>query len=139
MSCGSRRATKASTSSSRSPPWRRTRQRVELLLAVGLAGGRALLGDLVADPLQGAPEDAGDVHLRVADPLGDLRLRQVLDEAQLQNEALALVEVGESSLQRQFVLDQFVAGVFVAHPLGRRRFFGVLAADRSVERERPAV
>src|SRR6185369_2901365 len=103
MSCGSRRATKAITSSSASPRFRRASRADPRGSALVLAGGRALLGHLGADALQGATEDAGDVHLRVADPLGDLRLRQVLDEAQLQDEALALVEVGEGSLQRQFV------------------------------------
>ena len=41
-----------------------------------------LFGDLLADPLEGAPQDARDVHLRVADLVGDLRLGHVLDEAQ---------------------------------------------------------
>ena len=78
------------------------------------------------------------MHLRVADPLGDLRLGHVLDEAQLQDQALALVEVGEGPLQRQLVLDQLEALVLVADPLRGRRFF-LLAADRPVERERAPV
>ena len=63
------------------------------------------------------------MHLGVADPLGYLRLRQVLDEAQLQDQPLAVVEVGEGTLKGQFVLDQLVAGVFVADPLRGRGFF----------------
>src|SRR5918995_6263451 len=111
-------ATKANTSSSTSTRSRRTNAYPAQLL--GLAGSAALLGYLGADPLQGAAEDPRDVHLRMADPLGDLRLRQVLDEAELQDQPLALVEVGERPLQRQFVLDQLVAGVLVADPLRGR-------------------
>ena len=45
-----------------------------------------LIGDLFADSVEGAAQDAGDVHLGVADLLGDLRLGQVLDEAQAQDQ-----------------------------------------------------
>ena len=52
-----------------------------------------LLLDLLADFGQGAAQDARDVHLGVADLIGDLRLGHVVDEAQAQDQALALVEV----------------------------------------------
>src|SRR3954447_19374950 len=104
MSCGSRTATKASTSSSAS---RRFQKLSDRSSSFGFAGG-TLLGHLGADPLQRAPEDARDVHLGMADPLRDERLRQAVDEAQPQDQALALIKMGESPLQRQFVLDQLV-------------------------------
>ena len=53
-----------------------------------------LLLDLLPDPGQRPAQDPRDVHLRVADPLGDLRLGHVVDEAQAQDQPLALVEVG---------------------------------------------
>src|SRR5829696_8932009 len=53
-----------------------------------------LLPDLLANPLQGPAQDAGDVHLGMADLLGDLGLSHVVDEAQAQDQPLALVEVG---------------------------------------------
>ena len=83
---------------------------------------RPLRVDLLADPLQGAAQDARDVHLRVADLLGDLRLGHVLDEAQPQDQPLALVEVGEGAFERELALDQLEALVLVADPLRGRRF-----------------
>jgi hypothetical protein len=53
----------------------------------------------------------------VADSLGDLGLGHVLDEAQLQDQALALVEVGEGAFQGELVVDQLEALVLVADPL----------------------
>ena len=79
------------------------------------------------------------MHLRVADPLGDLRLGHVLDEAQPQDQPLALVEVGQGRVEGEPALDQLEALVLVADPLRGRRFVGVLAAGRPVERERAAV
>ena len=61
------------------------------------------------------------------------------EEAQAQDQALALVEVGEGPLERQLVLDQLEALVLVADPLRRRRFLRFLVPHRAVERERPAV
>ena len=79
------------------------------------------------------------MHLRMADPLGDLRLRHVLGETQAQHQALAVVEVGEGGVERDPPLDQLECLVLGADPLGRRRFLGVVGPGRAVERERPPV
>src|SRR4051794_32887058 len=42
-----------------------------------------------AHPVERIPDQPGDVHLRDSDPLGDLRLREALEEAQMQDRALA--------------------------------------------------
>ena len=90
-SCGSRSATRASTWSCASGD-------------LAVEAGAVLFGHrLLADSLQRAPQDPGDVHLGMADPLGDLRLGHVLDEAQPQDQALALVEVGQGSLEGHLV------------------------------------
>ena len=46
---------------------------------------------------------------------------------------------GRRRVEGELALDQLEALVLVADPLGGRRFLGVLAADRPVERERAAV
>ena len=48
--------------------------------------------------LERAAQQAGHLHLGDADTLGDLRLGQVLDEAQLQDQALARGEVASAAL-----------------------------------------
>src|SRR5947208_9168433 len=58
--------------------------------ALGSAAGAGLglflfARDLLADLLQGPSNEARDVHLRDADLLSDLRLRQPLEETQVQN------------------------------------------------------
>ena len=68
------------------------------------------------------------MHLGVADALGDLRLGHVLDEAQAQDEALALLEVGQRRVEGDPALDQLEALVLFADPLRRGRLVGVLAA-----------
>ena len=57
--------------------------------ALALTSAVALvLGDR-PQPRERAPDQPRDVHLRDADALGDLGLRHVLDEAQVQDQALA--------------------------------------------------
>jgi hypothetical protein len=75
----------------------------------------------------------------VADPLRDLRLGHVLDEAQVQDQPLALRQVREGGVERDFALDQLEALVLAADPLRGRRFVGIVGVGRAVERERPAV
>ena len=56
--------------------------------AAPTAGGSVLVRrDLVADLLERAADQARDVHLRDPDLLGDLRLRQPLEEAQVEDRA----------------------------------------------------
>src|SRR5919201_2521578 len=49
------------------------------------AGARAVVRDLLADLLERAPDQPRDVHLRDPDLLGDLRLREDLEEAKVQD------------------------------------------------------
>ena len=80
------------------------------------------------------------MHLRVADLLGDLRLRQVLGEAQPQDLALGVVEDVGSGVDRRPVLDQLEAGVLAADALGHRGVVAGLragAGGRPVERDGP--
>src|ERR1700742_1163160 len=71
---------------------------------------------LGTQPLQGRAQESRDVHLRTADPGSDLRLREILDEAQPQHLTLTRIEARQHGLQGQAILDQFVAGVDVPHP-----------------------
>ena len=64
---------------------------------------------LLAQLAERAAQDARDVHLRVADALGDLRLGQVLGEAQPQHLALGVVEDVGAGVDRAAVLDQLEA------------------------------
>ena len=57
----------------------------------------------------GAADQPRHLHLRDADALGDLRLRQVLDEAQVQDQAVALGQRLERGGDRRGVLDQLEA------------------------------
>ena len=90
------------------------------------AAGRRLLAQLS----ERAAEDPRDVHLRVADLLGDLRLGQILGEAQPQDLALDLVEDPGAGIDRGPVLDQAERGVVLADPLRHRRLVARLGADR---------
>jgi hypothetical protein len=45
--------------------------------------------------LEGASEEAGDVHLRDAELLTDLGLGHLLDEAHVQDPTLAFIELGD--------------------------------------------
>ncbi len=60
-------------------------ERPALSAAIGVSRG-------LAQALERPPQDPRDVHLRVADLLGDLRLGQILDEAQPQHLALHVAE-----------------------------------------------
>src|SRR6186997_957637 len=79
----------------------------------GTAARRQALGgllgrDLLADLLQRAANQPRDVHLRDADLLGDLRLGQAFEEAQVQDLALPLVEDTETRCEDGAVLRDLV-------------------------------
>src|SRR5918996_3120364 len=58
----------------------------------GAPVGHVVGRDLRADLLERAADEPGDVHLRDSDLLRDLRLRKALEEAQVEDAALAFVE-----------------------------------------------
>ena len=94
---------------------------------------------LVAEPLDGGAEDPRDLHLRDADPLADLALRQVLDEAQVQDLAVALRQRLEPLLEHHVVLDLVEVLVAAADLLDERDRAAVVASAhrrRGVERGR---
>src|SRR5215203_4383167 len=67
-----------------------------------------LARDLVADLLQGATDQARHVHLRDPDLLRDLRLRESLGEAEVEDRALALVEHPEPRREHRSILRNLV-------------------------------
>src|SRR5215211_1183692 len=107
------------------------------LAARDAAAGRLLDlvgGDLGANLLERPPDQARDVHLRDPDLLGDLRLSQALEEAQVQDHPLAVVEHLEARLEHDAVLgDLVLVLVVVAAPTARRerhRAVGAAAFER---------
>src|SRR6266516_1186930 len=86
--------------------------------AAGAGLGLFLLArDLLADLLQGASNEARHVHLRDADLLSDLRLRQPLEETQVQNHPLPLVEHAEPGSEHRPVLGDLVLWLLRAQRL----------------------
>jgi hypothetical protein len=79
------------------------------------------------ETLERAADDPRNVHLRAADPLGDLRLQQVLLEAQAQDLARAIVEDPRHPLDRHARLDAAAHGVAVIPdpPLARALYASV--------------
>src|SRR5439155_12562577 len=86
-----------------------------------LAGRRALLlgCDLLADLLERAPDQPGDVHLRDPDLLRDLRLGQAFEEPQVENLPLAVVENAEARREHRPVLGDLVLVLLRADRLER--------------------
>src|SRR5438046_2780268 len=78
-----------------------------------------LARDFLADLLQRAPDQPRDVHLRDADLLGDLRLRQAVEEPQAEDRPLALVEDAEPGCEDGAVLRDLVLVLLDADRLER--------------------
>src|SRR3954471_11071863 len=96
-----------------------------------------LLGrDLVADLLQRATDQAGDVHLRDPDLLGDLGLRQAFEEAQVQDLPLTLVQHPESRREDGAVLGDVVLMLLRADRLERIELLAVLRPAAGRKRQR---
>src|SRR5213076_1796430 len=73
-----------------------------------------------AQPGQRLADEPGDLHLRDADALGDLRLGQILHEAEVQDAAVALVEHVAQRAQRGDLLGALDALVLVADGVAQR-------------------
>src|SRR3954471_15785691 len=93
-----------------------------------------VLGDR-AEPLEGAPDEPGDVHLGDADPLGDLGLGEVLDEAEVQHDAVARRERLERRRDRRAVLDELEAVVLDPDRLGVGLAVPLVAEAVGLERD----
>src|SRR5579883_1238944 len=92
--------------------------------------------DLLADLLERAADQARDVHLRDPDLLGDLRLCQALEEAEVEDRALAVVERPEARREHGAVLRDLVGVLDLAERLERVELLPVLGAPAGGERER---
>src|SRR5581483_1593748 len=75
---------------------------------------RLLLGDL-AQLRKAARQEPGHVHLADVEPVGDLRLRQPLEEAQMQDRLLARRERLDQRREGGAVLGVDQPGVLLAH------------------------
>src|SRR5262249_27319204 len=73
--------------------------------------------DLLAQLLDGRPQDAQDVHLGATDPLGDLALGHVLYEAEAQHRPIPLRDLLEDRGDRLAVLDRVEGEVLLADPI----------------------
>src|SRR5947209_5541927 len=102
-----------------------------------LPRGRLLgLGDRLADLLQRAPDEAGDVHLRDADLLRDLRLREAVEEAELKDHPLARIQSAEAGREHRAILGHLVLVLLGAERLERIEAVVVVSARADRERER---
>ena len=81
-----------------------------------------------------ASQQARHVHLRVADPLADLALGQVVHEAQLDHLALDVRQRLPGAGDRVAALDELVGRVLVAEQVDQRGRLVVLTRGRRVER-----
>src|SRR5579864_2825759 len=99
------------------------------------AGARLLVrGDLLADLLERAANQARDMHLRDPDLLCDLRLRQTVEEPELENHPLAVVERTEAGREHGAVLGDLVLVLLAADRL--ERIERVVAFPAAAGRER---
>src|SRR4029077_5509359 len=101
-----------------------------------LAGERLfVLGDRLADLLERTPDQAGDVHLVDPDLLRDLRLRQPLEEAELEDLPLTLVQYLEAGREHRAVLRDLVLMLLGAERLERIEVVVVAAPTADRQRE----
>src|SRR5688572_28928571 len=80
-------------------------------------------------------DEPGDVHLRDAHALADLRLGEVLAEAQVQHQPLTLAQAREHVIERDRVLDPAEGVVGAAERVAERPALAVVLAARPVERD----
>src|SRR5215204_3322471 len=98
---------------------------------VGIA--RLLDLDLLADLLERAPDQPGDVHLRDPDVLRDLGLREPVEEPQVENHPLAVVEHPQARLEDGPLLRDLVARLLGADHLQGIELVLVVAAAEAGE------
>src|SRR5215210_1364000 len=102
-----------------------------------LGVSRLLLGgNLLADLFQRSPDQPRDVHLRDPDLLRDLRLRQALEEAQVQDPALALVQDAKAGSEHGAVLGYLVLVLLGAERLERVELAVLVVPRAGRQRER---
>src|ERR671920_1026654 len=125
---------------SRSPKKSRNRRRISLLRMRPIRGYLASLAFhlLQLDPqvFEGAPQEAGDVHLAHAYVVRDLGLRLSLVEAQLQYLLLLALETFDGLLEQDPVLQPFYGGSVLGLEVHDRVPVGLVVAHRRVEARR---
>src|SRR3954469_1681413 len=90
-----------------------------------------------ARALERHPQDPRDLHLRDADVLADLALREVLDEAQVEDAVLARRERAHAAAHDVAALDEPERRALAADRLAERARLAVGAAGGVLERRRP--
>src|SRR4029079_4078828 len=88
------------------------------------------------EALERSAQQPRHVHLRVADSLADLALREVLHEAQLEHLPLDLRELAPRAGDRLAILDEVERRVVVTQQVHERGRLAIVADDGSVERRR---
>src|SRR3712207_2943572 len=92
--------------------------------------------ELAPQVLEGAPEQARDVHLAHADAVGDLRLRLPLVEAELEDLLLLLPQAADGPLEQDLVLQPLYGRVVVGLEVHYRVALPLVRAYRRVEARR---
>src|SRR5690348_10708825 len=98
---------------------------VRVLAAGGPRLSRFFVDDLFPDLLEGSPDQPRNVHLRDSDLLGDLRLRQSLEEAEGYELPLAFVEEAETRREVGTILRDLVLVLLRADRLQRIEILAV--------------
>src|SRR6476646_2611948 len=80
---------------------------------------------LVPHPVERIADQAGDVHLRYAHAVGDLGLRQPLEETHVEDRALTARQVRDSARERQSLLRLLEGQIVTAERLHRRSALAV--------------
>src|ERR1700693_5288213 len=94
---------------------------------------RALFGEL-AQPLQRAAQQPRNLHLRDADSVGDLGLREILAEAQVEDLTLAAWQMASGREDRRVLIDQSEPLVLGSDRIEAARLLVLLAGERRVKR-----
>src|SRR5262249_27920522 len=95
-----------------------------------------VFGDRLANLLERASDETGDVHLRDPDLLRDLRLRQAVEEAELQNLPLTLVQGFEAGSKYGAIFRDLVLMFLGAERLERIEVVVVASPTADRQRER---
>src|SRR4051794_16550864 len=100
-----RNARKAGTTHSKSPsPGKARSTAIRAVPAVASHGGAVVLGlDARTEVIEDVPQAAGDLDLVRAEPVGDLGLREALEEPEHEDVPIARLEPGQGGAQYHVV------------------------------------
>ena len=103
----------------------------------GLKPGTLTALQRAAQPLERGAQDPRHVHLRAADPLGDLRLGEVAGESHGDHPLFPLGQLIEQRSHQQDGVDVIVRALLVAERRREGDVVVVHAGHRGIERQRP--